>query len=810
MVHQGSGIGSRVLRTEDDRHLGGQARFVGDIQLPGLLEVALYRSPVAHATIRSLDIPAPHRDAVFTADSLGTALPMLPANPLPEARSAPYPVLAIDRVRFVGEPIAACIAPTRAQAEDIAQSLQVAFDPLAAVTDARSALAPQAPLVHADWGSNLIAELKLEAGDDAAREAMNSAPVVIEREYAMSRQTAHPMEGKGCLAQWDSGTRQLILYTSTQIPHLVRDQLAISLALNRSQIRVIAPDVGGGFGFKSIVQPEEVLVSWLAIHLQRPVRWCEDRREHLVAGANTREHRYRIAACADRRGRLLGIRAEVLIDAGAYAVVPFTNTLDAGMAVGNLSGPYRVAAYSAVSRAVATHKPPAAPYRGVARPGACFALELLIDELAREVGREPWAVRLDNLPQPDDMPFKTVTGKTLDSGDYPQALRRAQQLIESRRRPCTNDSNGVLREGTAVVCYTELTGHGTAAARRWRLPVPVAAEPACVQLEPDGSLEIRIGMQSHGQGMETTMAQVAHEILGVPIERIRVMHGDTALTPHSTGTYASRAMVMAGGAVAGACQQLRTNLLALAGTLLHCEASTLKLAGGVVSNEAGSSILPLMEIARAWQERPDLFERDRPALAVTHYHSPASEFGAFSYGAHAARVAVDTDTGHVTVIDYVVVEDCGTRVNPMIVEGQVIGGVVQGIGSALFEESPYSADGQPLASTLLDYLLPAAGDVPAIHIEHLEHPSPFTEFGIKGAGEGGAIPSAAVVVAAINDALHPLGAVVRQSPATPRRILSALLEASALRGDAGRRDASSAAPAEAATAAALADTGAAR
>ncbi|ODU66441.1 MAG: hypothetical protein ABT05_05320, partial [Lautropia sp. SCN 66-9] len=561
------------MRTEDDRHLGGQARFVGDIQLPGLLEVALYRSPVAHATIRSLDIPAPHRDAVFTADSLGTALPMLPANPLPEARSAPYPVLAIDRVRFVGEPIAACIAPTRAQAEDIAQSLQVAFDPLAAVTDARSALAPQAPLVHADWGSNLIAELKLEAGDDAAREAMNSAPVVIEREYAMSRQTAHPMEGKGCLAQWDSGTRQLILYTSTQIPHLVRDQLAISLALNRSQIRVIAPDVGGGFGFKSIVQPEEVLVSWLAIHLQRPVRWCEDRREHLVAGANTREHRYRIAACADRRGRLLGIRAEVLIDAGAYAVVPFTNTLDAGMAVGNLSGPYRVAAYSAVSRAVATHKPPAAPYRGVARPGACFALELLIDELAREVGREPWAVRLDNLPQPDDMPFKTVTGKTLDSGDYPQALRRAQQLIEARRRPCTNDSNGVLREGTAVVCYTELTGHGTAAARRWRLPVPVAAEPACVQLEPDGSLEIRIGMQSHGQGMETTMAQVAHEILGVPIERIRVMHGDTALTPHSTGTYASRAMVMAGGAVAGACQQLRTNLLALAGTLLHCEAS---------------------------------------------------------------------------------------------------------------------------------------------------------------------------------------------------------------------------------------------
>ncbi|MGD9943495.1 MAG: xanthine dehydrogenase family protein molybdopterin-binding subunit [Burkholderiaceae bacterium] len=773
-----AGIGARVLRKEDARHLRGAGVFVADMALPGTLEAALVRSPVAHAAIRGIRRPA---DAlVFTAEDLAALAPLLPDHAPPTAQRAPFPVLASGRVRFVGEPVAIALAETRARAEDLAESVEVDFDELPVAIDTRRALAPDAPLLHAGWRGNKVDEFVLDAGWPAGEGPPHHARLSVSREYRMARQSMNPMEGKACLAVLDERLDQLLLYSSTQVPHLVREAVCEVLRLGRNRLRVVAPDVGGGFGYKSIVQAEEILVAWLALKLRRPVRWLEDRREHLIAAANTREQIYRVTAHADARGRVLALEADIDIDAGAYSVYPFTNLLDAGMAVGNMTGPYDIARYRGRARAVATNKPPVAPYRGVARPGACFAIEQLFDALARELGREPWEIRLENLVDVSAMPYTTVTGKTYDSGDYREALRRAVDGIEAAaiRRRQARPADPSRRIGVGVACFVELTGHSPRAAGDWRLPVRPGPEPAHVRMSADGSLEIRIGLQSHGQGMETTMAQVAHEVLGIDLAQITVLHGDTGTSGFSTGTYASRGMVVGAGAVAGACRLLAERLRRLGAALLSCpyEATSLHAAG--VAGPQGS--LGFDEIARRWHADPASFG---PAGAECGslecgygYEMPGGQ-GAFTYGAHAATVEVDIETGTVRLLDYLVVEDCGTAVNPLIVDGQVIGGVVQGIGSALYEETVYDEAGQPRGSTLIDYLLPGAGDVPFVRIDHLVHVSPHTEFGIKGVGEGGAIPSASAVCSAVNDALREFGVELRELPMSPERILGALMNA---------------------------------
>ncbi|MGE3932985.1 MAG: xanthine dehydrogenase family protein molybdopterin-binding subunit, partial [Rhodospirillaceae bacterium] len=643
--------------------------------------------------------------------------------------------------------------------------------------EADVARAAGAPRVHDEWDDNVVAELAMDFGAPDALVAMRQAPVVVTREYRMARQAIMPMEGKGCLARWDSRLDQLELWTSTQVPHLIRDALCQCLGLQERQVRVIAPDVGGGFGYKSVLHPEEVLVAFLARRLGRPVRWIEDRREHLSAAANTREQVYRMTAFADRDGRLRGLEADVTVDAGAYSVFPFTNTLDAGMALGNMTGPYRIAAYRGRARAVATNKPPVTPYRGVARPGVAFATEMLLDALAQEVGRDPAEIRALNLVRPQDMPHTTVTGKEFDGGDYPEALRRAGAMLAGRGE---TPPDGRLT-GTGLACYVEQTGFGTAMAVRSRLSMIPGPEQSHVRLLADGGLEIRIGMHSHGQGMETTMAQIACEVLGIPLDRIALVHGDTALTPYSTGTYASRAIVMAGGAVAGACRTLGERLRTLGAGLLQCAADQARLEDGAVLGPAGR--VPVAEIARAWHQAPHTLPvlPDGQTLDVAFGYQPGSELGVYSYGAHAARVAVDVETGAVEVLDYVVVEDCGTMVNPMIVDGQSIGGVIQGIGTALFEEAPFDAAGQPLATTLADYVLPGAAESPDIAIAHMCTPSPHTTFGVKGVGEGGIIPAAAAICNAVNDALRGRGVELRETPMSPRRIVAALLAGPAAR-----------------------------
>ncbi len=776
-VVAGEGIGARVRRKEDARHLAGTGQFVGDIRIVGMRDVAFLRSPVAHARITGRRKPQGKEDDVFFLADLSGVKPIVTRSAIPGYKVSEWPVLAGDRVRYVGEMIAMCVADSRAAAEDLAEQVQVEFDELPAVVSCAAGRAPGAPLLHEQWGDNLFLQTSFDSGIDAVAK---TAPVKVELELSCARQTMHPMEGKGVVAWWDHRAGQLVVHSSTQVPHLIRVGLAEMLGIPQAMVRVAPPDVGGGFGYKCLLQPEEVAVAWLALTRRSAFRWIEDRREHLVAGANARQHHYKLTAYADPRGRLLGLDAEIAVDTGAYSVWPFTACLEAAQAGGNLPGPYDLRAYRANVLSVATNKPPFAPYRGVARPGVCFAIEQTIDAVARAVGREPADVRAENLVPASAMPYVNITNKHYDSGDYPASLREARTMVgldAFRAKPGRDPLGRYLGIGFAT--YTEQSAHGTKVFAAWGLPLVPGYDQAHVKLTPDGGLDVKAGIHTIGQGLETTLAQIAHEMTGVPFDDIRVTLGDTATTPFSTGAYASRGIVMAGGAVGRAAEVVAERIKAIAAHLLQADPGDVTMRDGHI--HAGAASLDFADVGRAWYLRPDQLPDGvcTGGLEVTEGYKPTTDQGVFSYATHAAKVAVDAETGHVEILDYCIVEDCGRMVNPMIVEGQTYGGAAQGVGTALFEESRYDDQGQPLASTLIDYLLPGPTEIPPFRIRHSETLSPHTMRGIKGVGEGGAIAPAGAIVNAINDALVPLGARVNDIPASPDRVVAAIAAASA-------------------------------
>jgi carbon-monoxide dehydrogenase large subunit len=771
----GKGVGARLRRKEDDRYLRGRGQFVGDIVLPGMLDVAFVRSPIAHGRIRSIGKPAGAENAVFTAADLKGVQPIRAVSSLKGFKVSAQPVLALGKVRQVGELVAMCVAPTRAEAEDLADSVTVEFDELPAVHDMIQARAPDAPRVHDDWADNVVLET---LWDDDLSQAKATAPIQITRRIRTARQCMAPIENRGVVCHWDGRLDQLVMYSAAQMPHINRAGLSECLGIDQGRIRVIAPDVGGGFGYKGILLPEEVCLGWLAIRLGRPVRWLEDRREALTAGANCREHFYEIAVYAERDGRLIGIDCDAIVDSGAYSSYPFSACLEAAQISSILPGPYKMERYRCRTWSVATNKPPILPYRGVARPGVCFALELMIDAVARAAGLEPHEVRLRNLVQPGEMPYDNVTKKHFDSGDYPEAVRRAVRAIDLpaiRARQARGEPDG-RHVGVGLAVFCEQAAHGTSVYHGWGIPMVPGHEQCAARMSPDGVLELRIGAHSHGQGMETTLAQIAHEVLGIEPDHVRLIHGDTALTPYSTGTWGSRCAVMSGGAVATACREIGRRIKQIAGTVMAADAADLVLADGHVMVPGTNKKMPLREIAHVWYRAPQLLpaDMDPGGLETTTGYKAGRDTGTFSYACHAVVVAVDPASGHVALLDYAIVEDGGTLINPMIVDGQILGGAAQGIGTALYEEMPFDASGQPLASTLADYLLPSATEIPAIRIEHMATPSPYTSFGQKGIGEGGAIAPPAAIANAINDALRGLGVEITQSPITPRRLLAAI------------------------------------
>lgn len=769
----GKGVGARLPRKEDDRLLRGKGRFVGDLSRPGMLEVAFLRSPVAHARIAGITVPEAHRGRVFTADDLSGVAPIRAHSGLKGFRRSEQPVLAAGKVRHVGEAVAMAVAPTRAEAEDIAAAIEVAWEALPALPSMEAARHAPHARVHDDWPDNIVLETLV---DDDLSDVATGAPIRVTRSLRTARQCMSPLEGRGVLAEWDTRLDQLVMWSSAQMPHITRSGLSECLGLDHGQIRVISPDVGGGFGYKGILLPEEVALGWLARRLGLPVRWIEDRFEQLSANANCREHAYALTAYADRDGTLLGLDCEAMVDAGAYSSYPFSACLEAAQIASILPGPYRFNRYRCRTFSVATNKPPILPYRGVARTGVCYAIETVMDAIAEATGLDPATVRLRNLVRAEEMPFTNVTNKVFDSGDYPEALRRAAAALDLpaiRARQAAE--TGPVRTGVGLSIFCEQAAHGTAVYHGWGIPMVPGHEQAQARLTPDGVLELRIGAHSHGQGMETSLAQVAHTILGIEPEEVRLIHGDTALTPYSTGTWGSRSAVMSGGAVASACESLAERIARIGAHLLQAEATSVQVAEGRVIAPGGASV-SLREVAHTWYRAPQLLPRDVDpgGLDVIAGYKPLTDGGTFSYAAHACIVSVDTETGFVTLDRYVIAEDGGVCLNPMIVEGQVLGGTAQGIGTALYEEMPYDAEAQPLAASLADYLLPGAGEVPRILIDHMETPSPFTRFGQKGIGEGGAIGPPAAIANAVNDALRPLGARVDALPITPQRVLEAL------------------------------------
>ncbi|MCH8001480.1 MAG: xanthine dehydrogenase family protein [Proteobacteria bacterium] len=771
-----TGVGARVPRKEDDRYLRGRGQYVADIKLAGMKDVAFLRSPLAHARIRAVRVPEKWRGSVFTAEDLTGVRPIRAVSALPGFKPSEQPPLATGKVRHVGELVAMCVAETRAEAEDIAAEVEVDFEELPTVVDMLEARAPGAPLVHEDWGDNVFLETLVDGDVDSVKDR---AAIKVSREIRTARQCMMPIEGRGVVAAWDSRREQLVVHSATQMPHIIRTGLTECLGLDHGQVRVIAPDVGGGFGYKGILLPEEVCLSWLTRHLGHPVRWIEDRREHLSATANCREHHYLITAYAEADGRLLAIDAEATVNSGAYSIYPFTACLEAAQIGSILPGPYDFPVYRCRTWSVASNKPPIMPYRGVARTGACFAMELMLDAVAREAGLEPHEVRLKNLIPPEAMPFDNITGKHFDSGDYPECLRRAVAAIDLgavRERQARGEPDG-RPVGVGFAVYCEQAAHGTSVYAAWGIPMVPGHEQASARITPDGGLELRVGVHSHGQGLETTLAQVAHEVLGIDIDKVKLVHGDTEYTPYSTGTWGSRCMVMAGGAVATACKELAERVAKIGAQLLQVPVAAVTVQDGKV--QGGSGSVGIAEVAQSWYLRPQNLPEDvdPSGLEVTAGYKPLRDSGTFSYATHAVVVAVDIELGEVEILDYVVVEDGGRLVNPMIVDGQIRGGVAQGIGTALYEEMPFDAAGQPLASTLADYLIPGPTEVPDLRIEHMETPSPYTEFGVKGIGEGGAIAPPAAIANAVNDALKTLGVEVTDSPITPRRLLAAIAAA---------------------------------
>jgi carbon-monoxide dehydrogenase large subunit len=772
-----TGIGASLPRKEDDRFMRGRGQYVGNIQMVGMRDVAFARSPVAHARIRSVEKPAGAEDTVFVLADLDGVQPIVADSGLKGFRSSAQPVLAGDKVRQVGEMVAMCMADSRALAEDLAAQVYVDYDELPAVVDMLAARGPASAQVHEHWGDNVFLTTEVGTGPGSDFDSVcGGAAIKVRRRLRTARQSMAPMEGRGVVVYWDRRQEQLVMHTAAQMPHINRTGLAACLGLDEGQIRVISPDVGGGFGYKGILLPEEVCLGWLAMRCGHPVRWIEDRREQLTANANCREHDYDITAYADADGRLLGIDCEATVDSGAYSSYPFSACLEAAQIGSILPGPYKMERYRCRTWSVATNKPPILPYRGVARTGVCYAIETMMDAIAVEAGLEPAEVRLRNLVRADDMPFDNITGKHFDSGDYPEAVRRAMKAIglpTVRARQASGEADG-RRIGFGMAVFCEQGAHGTSVYHGWGIPMVPGREPAVVRLTPDGILEVRCGVHSHGQSMETTLAQIASEVLGISPAHVRVVLGDTGATPYSTGTWGSRSIVMAGGAVGQACKELKARLNHIAAWLLEVAPDTVRWESAGIT--AGSATLSVRDVAHAWYRAPQTLPPDVDArgLEVHTTYQARRDTGTFSYACHAVVVAVDTELGKTEILDYVIVEDGGVLINPMVVDGQVYGGAAQGIGTALYEEMRYSEEGQPLASTLADYLLPGATEVPAIRIEHMETPAPYTEFGQKGIGESGAIGSTAAVANAVNDALRGLGVEINTLPISPRVVVEAL------------------------------------
>ena len=762
-------LGARIKRREDPRLITGTATYVDDLQMPGLLHVVLVRSPHAHAKITAIETEraraAPGVVAVWTGEDVRARCGPLPVGSRLKDMKVPkrYPLVIDGVVRHVGDPVAAVVATELPLARDASELVEVTYDPLPAVTDIEVALTPQAPVIHPELGTNVCFRLTFGANVD---DAFTHADRTLSLRVVQQRLVPSPMETRGVVAQFRGG--ELTIWTSTQIPHVVKTTVAETVRVPEHQVRVVAPEVGGGFGCKLDVYAEEALLAALAVALGRPVKWIETRQESFLATVHGRGQVSYVDVAAKADGTITGFRARVLADMGAYSqlLTPSVPTNTGLMA----SGCYRIPHVFAEVIGVFTTQTPTDAYRGAGRPEATFSIERVADAVARALKLDPADVRRRNFIPPEAFPYKTATGATYDSGNYAQALDKALKIVGY---PALREEQRRLRGqgrfmGIGLSTYVEITGLGAATALpggNW--------ESATVRVEPTGKVTVLTGSSPHGQGEETTFAQIVSDRLGVSVDDVVVVHGDTRAVPHGVGTFGSRNTAVGGSAVYLASTRIREKATAIAAHLLEASPGDL-VTDGAQFRVRGSPqrTVSFPDVARAAYKGAKLPPGTDPGLEATHFFAPPDRV--FPFGTHICVVEVDPDTGEVTIRRYVAVDDCGNIINPLLVAGQVHGGIAQGLAQALYEEAIYDQEGQLLTAGFLDYAVPRAAHVPVMELDHTVTPSPHNPLGAKGVGEAGTIGSIPAVVNAVLDALAPFGVESLDMPLTPRKVWQAI------------------------------------
>ena len=756
-------VGKRIRRREDPRLITGTATYVEDIQMPGMHYAAVVRSPHAAANIRSISTKAaseaPGVVAVFTGKDTEKVGPVPCGASLPGLRVPHHHILATKRVYFVGHPVAVVVARDRYLAQDAADLVEVDYDVLQAVTEPERALAQGAPAVHPEWPDNTAFTFHQDGGD--VDKAFAEADVVVKQRITSQRLIPTAMETRGVVAEWRAADRQLNLYTSTQIPHLVRTLVAGMLALEENRVRVITPEVGGGFGSKLNVYAEEALMGFVAQQINKPVKWIESRRENFLCTIHGRGHVDYYELAAKRDGTILGIKLKILQDLGAYhqLLTPAIPTLSVLM----MPGIYNTPNVRADIVGVFTNCVPTDAYRGAGRPEATHGIERMVDILADELNLDPAEIRLKNFVSKDKFPYQTATGLTYDSGDYAAPLKKALDMVGYHK---LRQEQADLRKqgkwlGIGISTYGEICAIGPSPA------TPAGGwESATVKIEPSGKVTVMTGACPHGQGEETTFAQIVADELGVSIDDVLVIRGDTAIVQYGIGTFGSRGTAIGGTALYFALQDLKVKIRKFAALFLDTEDVTFS-GGEVISNTTGKS-KSLQELAAASYRAMKLPPNTEPGLVATRFWEPPNF--TFPFGAHIVVTEIDGQTGAIKIRRYVAVDDCGNIINPLIVDGQVHGGVAQGLGQALWEQAVYDENGQLLTGELMDYAVPRAHMMPWIESEHTTTPSPVNPLGVKGVGEAGTIGCSPAVVNSVVDALSPLGVRHIDMPLTPEKI----------------------------------------
>jgi aerobic carbon-monoxide dehydrogenase large subunit len=762
-------VGRSIRRLEDPALIKGQGRFTAD--LPAAHWVRFARSPLAAGKLARVD--APDGAMVITAAELKGVKKILPMLHKFNYRPVSQPVLADGVVRFVGEAVAAAVATSAAEAEDIAEQVDLTIEPTMPVVDALAALAPGTPQVHAEAPGNVILEGKVKtAGFDEVWRAAHKIVAIKTRSH---RQNATPMEARAAHAAYDAASGRVTLTCTTQMPHLMRTAIADVLGMPESDLRVVAPDVGGGFGQKMSLCGEYVVVVWLARKLKSSVAWTEDRRENLIAAYHARDQYITLEGAFDKDAKLLALKTDIIANVGAYSCFPTTSGVEPLMAMAEMPGPYDFQHYDCRARGVLTNTCTMAAYRGVSRPIITFTLERLMEKAAVAFGVDPIDIRRRNLI--DKFPYTSAMSLVYDEASYKETLELAVQAVDVpafRQRQKRERAKG-RHLGLGFATFSERTGYGSPAFAARGMEITPGWETVILTVDPSGFIEARIGSSPHGQGLRTTLAQIVADELGVTPGQIKIVHGDTDTAPYGWGTFASRSLVISGGATLIAARKVRAKLIKIASHLLEAAPGDIVLEDGAAKVAGTDRAISIANLARQAYTQTHRFNGEiEPGLTETATYDPP---GTFSNACHVAEVAVDVETGCVTVEKYLVAEDAGRIINPMIAEGQVHGGIAQGIGNALLEEIIYDETGGILTANLADYMPPTAREIPHIELHHMETPSATSITKAKGLGEGGTIGAPAAVINAINDALSVFGVAIDEIPATPQRIRAALRNA---------------------------------